>query len=117
MFKRWVILLLVLMALSAGASYHYRQEFNETFSYSSVTEECMRYLRSADDNWTSVGDTYWQSRCEDGNYYSDYMEERRWRDQAAKLAAYAAITGFGIFVVLFLSFIGRWLVTGRLKWD
>ena len=117
MFKRWVILLLVLMALSA-VIYQYNWEKREDYlDADSVFQECMDYLDTVDRNWTGVGDTYYERRCYHENVCSDYRREQSLAIRNGNLAMFSMFAGFGIFVILFLSFIGRWLVTGRLKWD
>ena len=117
MFKRWVILLLVLMALSA-VTYQYNWEKREDYvGANSVHRECMDYLDTVDRNWTGVGDTYWERRCSRDYVNSDYNTELWLRESNSQLIRFSMLGGFVIFVVLFLSFIGRWLVTGRLKWD
>jgi hypothetical protein len=117
MFKRWVILLLVLMALSAIIHQYNWEKREDYYGANSVYQECMDYLDTVDRNWTGVGDRYWERRCSRDNVNSDYNRELRLRDRNSQLSRFGMLSGFGIFVVLFLSFIGRWLVKGRLKWD
>jgi hypothetical protein len=117
MFKRWVILLLVLMALSAIIHQYNWEKREDYYGANSVHQECMDYLDTLGVDWNREGDTYWINRCARDYVNSDYNRELRLRDRNSQLSRFGMLSGFGIFVVLFLSFIGRWLVTGRLKWD
>lgn len=114
MFKRWVILLLMLLALSAASFYYHSEKAAVSWV---VLDECRDYLNTLSSDWNPENDTWFYQRCELDNPISDASLERQWRDRMNHFAD-LSLESFGyVLIVLFLSFVGRWLVTGRLKWD
>jgi hypothetical protein len=114
MFKRWVILLLVLLAGSAASFYYHSEKSAASWV---VLDECRDYLDTLSSDWNPNNDTWFYQRCELDNPISDASLESEWRERMNSFAD-ISFESFGyILLTLFLSFIARWLVTGRLKWN
>ena len=114
MFKRWVILLLVLLALSAASFYYHSEKSAASWA---VLDECGDYLDTLNNDWDRESDRWYYQRCDLDNAVSDASLERQWRDRMSYFAGLSFESFAYILIMLFLSFIGRWLVTGRLKWN
>jgi hypothetical protein len=114
MFKRWIILLLVLMALSAASFYYHTEQFAASWV---VLDECGDYLDTLTNDWDSENDRWFYQKCDLDNVISDASLERQWGDRMSYFAGLSLETFVYILIMLFLSLIGRWLVTGRMKWD
>ena len=114
MFKRWVILLLVLLAACAASIYYHSGQSEASWA---LFYECGDYLDTLNNDWDFENDTWYYQRCDLDNPVSDVSLDLQW-GQIMDRAVYFSIRSFYyILIILFLSFIGRWLVTGRLKWD
>jgi hypothetical protein len=114
MFKRWVILLLVLLAACAASFYYHAEKSAALWA---VLDECSDYLDTVNNDWDRESDRWYYQRCDLGNYASYASSEQRSRDRIYYIVNLSFGSFVYILIMLFLSFIGRWLVTGRLKWD
>lgn len=114
MFKRWVILLLVLLAACAASFYYHVEKYKASWA---VSDECHDYLYTLNSDWDIENDTWYHQQCSFDNFLSASNVEERRRDFIQIFIDFSFEAIVYILIILFLSFIGRWLVTGRLKWD
>lgn len=111
MFRRWLLLLAALSMLGVGWTLYFDNEAQNAWS---VSNECGEYLAALDNSWVSATDAYYRSTCDFDNEFSRVRSEQRYR-QAMNDMVFVGVQASGlILLTALLSFVGRWLLTGRL---
>lgn len=112
MFRRWIKLLIIIMGLAVGAGFHFAQ-LREVFF--DVLDQCSDYLRNQSDSWTSVGDSYYQTKCNLDFPFSDASYAK------AQINIYDWYISRMLEIIISIPIIAvatwtvRWLLTGRVK--
>ena len=111
MFRRWMILLAILLVVSISLVFYFHQQFLNSWE---VSDTCGEYLDNLPDpdTWSAKDDRFWMKTCDSDWQFSDYMLERDWRDFMKKCGAISLFSAFGIFCSMVVSLIGRWVVKG-----
>lgn len=112
MFRRWMILLAVLLVVSICLVFYFYQQFLNSYE---VSDTCRDYLDNLPDpdTWSGKEDRFWMKTCDLDWPLSDTVLEGNWRDFMQKCSQMSFISAFGIFCSMVVSLIGRWVVKGR----
>jgi hypothetical protein len=111
MYRRWLLLLAALFVLAASWTLYFENEAQNAWS---VSNECVEYLSTLDNTWVSATDAYFQRTCEHDNEFSRVRSEQRYRQNMDEMVV-VGVQAIGlILLAALLSFVGRWLFTGRL---
>ena len=111
MYRRWLLLLTALFVLGVSWALYFENEAQNAWS---VSNECGEYLDTLDNTWISSNDFYYRMTCEYDNEFSSVRSEQRYR-QNMNETAIVGVKAIGlILLTALLSFVGRWLFTGRL---
>lgn len=93
--------------------FSYMVVFGTEKRFDQTHNECQRYLMSRNDNWTHENDWWYRQNC-DLEYEYSYRNIRLDSQQSAYRKMDDAINFSGIvFSLIFLSYLGRWLVSGK----
>ncbi len=116
MFGRWIKLLLVLFVLSIAAVLFAFEEtdFSEAV-FAEVQQECQDYLRAQEDNWSKEDDAYYGLNCDHENESSLLSLLLDRRKDMYELRINSILLPISILFVVFVSFLARWVITGRAK--
>ncbi len=121
MFKRWIILLCGIAALVAIATatqfYFSSQRYND---YAYFLDQCNAFedkmLASGQRDWSLEDRAWWDGNCDHASQYSyASMAYATFRDVNSNFENIATALLLLIAVIL-VSFMGKWLYTGRIKW-
>ncbi len=112
MFKRWIIVLAAVLLLEVVYLLHLFRLIESRYS---VADECTAYLDTVPAGWQMAGDTYYQSKCDWDNPFSAASLEH-----GAAQTIDTALNGtlaalLATLTVLFLSFLARWIISGRIR--
>lgn len=111
LYQRWLLLLAALLILGVSWTLYFE---TEAFNAWSVANECDEYLDTLDNTWVSATDAYFQTTCEYDNEFSRVRSEQRYRQSMNEMSI-VGVKAIGlILLTALLSFVGRWLFTGRL---
>ena len=110
MYRRWLLLLAALFVLAVSWTLYFDNEFQNSWS---VFDGCGEYLSTLDDSWVSAIDDYFQMTCALDNEFSRTRNEQRYRESMSEMVN-VGFNAIGlILLAALLSFVGRWLFTGR----
>ena len=113
MFKRWIKLLVVMLLIAVGVIWYGNYEFDQAYV---IINGCSDYLEKQDDSWTLAGDPYYWGACAYENPVSDFSMAVGHRDLASQWRLNGLMTALFVSLALFLSFLIRWLITGKVRW-
>jgi Tfp pilus assembly protein PilO len=111
MYRRWLLLLAAVFMLGMGWTLYFDNKFRNA---SSVSNECREYLDTLDNTWVKATDAYFQRTCDYDNEFSRVRSEQQYRQYMDEMANVGMKAMGLILLAALLSFVGRWLFTGRL---
>ena len=110
MFKRWVILLIVILLLEVAAVSYFWGQLDDTFS-----NECGNYLSTLSDDWDKASDQYYFGKCDYDNPVSDASRALEYRGFLSNLIDKLFATVMATVGVFVISFVTRWVYKGALS--
>ena len=116
-FKRWIYLVtfLTLLSFMMGViSFLSWQNYYEN-NYSIIDNECYEYLLSRDQTWTSSGDSYYSTQCDLQNPSSEQSRQLKISTDLGRNDDFYISLGMTLLSIIALSFLARWLITGKVK--
>lgn len=116
MFRRWLILLLVGLGAAILAfvlAMHRADEAEKAFA--EIHDECMAYLGGRDAAWKPDDDSHYHFTCDSDNPTSNWSLKLRYRSSWYDMSGFALLWPIAVLSLVFLSFLLRWLFTGRIK--
>ena len=116
MFGRWLKLLGVLFIIAVLAVYFASKlaDRAEAF-FREIHTECQEYLLSLPSTWEPDGDMHYTYRCDSDREFSVWSQRLEHRDRSYRAHGNAILAALLILPMILLSFLARWLITGRWK--
>jgi hypothetical protein len=116
-FNRWVYLLIFLIFISvsmSGISYFVWNHHYEN-KYSPISDKCYEHLLSQDDSWEASSDMFYRTTCDLQNPSSDQSMQMQLSSRLGDRDDFYFNIASSLLSLLILSFLIRWLLTGKLK--
>lgn len=116
MFKRWMIIVSVMIALSVAM--YFKSETNRLQAKEEwvvIGDECTKHLERQLDDWTSENDSWYRYNCDIEVESSKFNLANRNYSFYSEALGTSMMLVAGCLAIAFVSLIGRWIYLGGKK--